>query len=244
MRNLLLSLRFDGTAYHGWQVQKNALTVQQVFQDAVASVLGVRADVTGCSRTDAGVHANMYCCQLRTEHPIPEPKLIDALNFYLPRDIGVFACREVSQDFHARYSCQSKEYIYKIWNSPFRSPFYEGYALHCKRRIDENFLNGQAQAYIGTYDYSGFSSSGSSVAGTVRTVKNFTVLREGEVLVFTVEADGFLYNMVRIMTGTLLEIAEGKIPPDMLKEIIISGERGRAGRTAPACGLYLNRVFY
>lgn len=240
----MFSLRFDGTKYHGWQVQKNALTIQQVFQEAVASVLGEHVDITGCSRTDAGVHANMYCCQLRTARSISEVKLINALNFYLPRDIGVFDCREVPQDFHARYSCKSKEYIYKIWNAPFRNPFYENYALHYKHRIDEVFLNSQAQAYVGTHNYSGFSASGSSVLDTVRTVKKFTVHREGDKVIFTVEADGFLYNMVRIMTGTLLEIAERKIPQDTLQDIIFSGERERAGRTAPACGLYLNRVFY
>lgn len=244
MRNLLLTLRFDGTAYHGWQVQKNAVTVQQIVQGAVASVLGERVDITGCSRTDAGVHANMYCCQLRTAHGIAENKLVNALNFHLPEDISAYDCREVPQDFHARYSCQSKEYIYKIWNSPHRNPFYEGYALHYKHGLDEAFLHAQAQAYVGTYDYAGFSSSGSSVADTVRTVKNFTVCREGDLLVFTVEANGFLYNMVRIMAGTLLEIAEGKIPPDTLGDVILSGKRERAGRTAPACGLYLNRVFY
>lgn len=244
MRNLLLSMRYDGTNYHGWQVQNNAVTVQQTFQDALQAVLGRREDVKGCSRTDAGVHANCFCCSMKTEHPIPEKKLITALNANLPADISVFDCREVEPDFHARYSCKSKQYIYKIWNSPYRNPFCEGYALWHKRKIDEAVLNEACAAFLGKHDYSGFSSVGSSVADTVRTVKSAAVIRDGDFVCFTVEADGFLYNMVRIMTGTLLEIAGGKIEPFALKEIVDSCNRERAGFTAPPHGLYLNRVLY
>ncbi len=244
MRRLLLTLRFCGGAYHGWQVQKNAVTVQQRVQDAVEAVFGVREDLTGCSRTDAGVHANMYCCCFCTASAMPCEKIICALNAFLPKDIAAYDCREVAEDFHARYSCVSKEYIYKIWNAKHRNPFSEGRYLWWKYPLNEKMLNDEAKAFIGTFDYKGFSSAGSSVEDTVRTVKSFSAERNGDEVIFRVEADGFLYNMVRIMAGTLLDISSGKIPAGELRDIILSCDRSRAGVTAPAHGLYLNRVNY
>ena len=137
MRNLLITLRFNGQEYHGWQVQPNGVTVQQCVQDAVEAVTGVRSAVTGCSRTDAGVHAMTYCCNFRTEHGIPSERLIPALNAHLPRDIAVFGCKEVPAAFHARYDCKGKEYVYRICNSRTRNPFWEGRALHYPYVIDE-----------------------------------------------------------------------------------------------------------
>jgi len=244
MRNLLLTIQFDGSAYHGWQVQQNAVTVQETLQDALQQICRNRDNIVGCSRTDAGVHANMYCCNMRTESPIECSKLVNALNALLPRDIAALSCEEVDFDFHARYDCKSKEYIYKIWNSPNKNPFLFGYSLHHKYRLDEEFLNSQAKDFIGTYDFSSFCAAGSSVEDTVRTVMNASVEREGDMIVFRVEADGFLYNMVRIMVGTLLDISKGKIPKDSIKQIISAQNRFAAGQTAPAHGLYLNRIHY
>ena len=211
MRNLLITIKYDGSAYHGWQVQKNALTVQEVFQNAVEKVFLSRLDVKGCSRTDTGVHANMYCVSLKTDMDIAPYGIIMALNSNLPRDIAVVDCREVDDDFHPRYSCKSKEYIYKIYNGRIRNPFDADYALHYNRPIDAEYLNREAQAFVGKYDYSGFCSANSDVEDTVRDVKSFSVWREGDYVYFKVEADGFLYNMVRIMVGTLLFVNEGKI---------------------------------
>lgn len=244
MRNLLLTISFDGTAYHGWQVQENAVTVQQTLQDAFEKICSSRDNVVGCSRTDSGVHANMYCCNIRTENPIACDRLVTALNAVMPRDIAALSCREVDFDFHARYDCKSKEYIYKIWNSPNKSPFLYNYSLHYKYPLDEKFLSEQAKDFIGTHDFSSFCAAGSSVEDTVRTVMNATVEREGDMVIFRVEADGFLYNMVRIMTGTLLDIAKKKIPADSIPQIIESGSRFAAGYTAPARGLYLNNINY
>ncbi len=244
MRNLLLTISFDGTAYHGWQVQENAVTVQQTLQDALEQICRKRDNIVGCSRTDAGVHANMYCCNLRTESPIECGKLINALNAVLPDDIAVSDCREVDYEFHARYDCKSKEYIYKIWNSPNRNPFLKGYALHWKYPLDEKLLDSLAKQFIGTYDFSAFCAAGSSVEDTVRTVKNACVTREGDLVTFRVEANGFLYNMVRIMVGTLLDISAGKIPADAIPGIIKSKNRNLAGITARPEGLYLNRITY
>lgn len=244
MRNLLLTLSFDGTAYHGWQVQENALTVQQTLQDALEHICGVRDNIVGCSRTDSGVHANMYCCNLRTEHTIPCERLTAALNAVLPKDIAVSACREVPYDFHARYDCTSKQYIYKIWNSPNKNPFLYNYSLHYKYPIDAEMLDSQARLYVGEYDFSSFCASGSSVVSTVRNVTNAGVARDGDMLVFTVEANGFLYNMVRIMVGTLIDISSGKLEKDTIGDIIAAKNRAFAGFTAPAHGLYLNKVNY
>lgn len=244
MRNLLITLRFDGREYHGWQVQPNAATVQQCVQDAVEGVTGVRSAVTGCSRTDAGVHAMMYCCNFRTEHAIPCERVAAALNAHLPRDIAVYGCKEVPADFHARYDCTGKEYVYRIWNSRARNPFWEGQALHYPYVIDVAYLNQEAQDFVGRHDFSAFCAAGGSVVDKVRTVRRACVVRKGEIVSFHVEADGFLYHMVRIMTGTLLNLEQGKLRPSAIPILLAQGERSRAGVTAPPQGLYLNRVFY
>lgn len=244
MRNLLITIKYDGSAYHGWQVQQNALTVQEVFQNAVEKVFGERLDVRGCSRTDSGVHANMYCLTVKTDMNIADKGVVMALNTYLPKDIAVVDCKEVSADFHPRYSCITKEYVYKLYNGEIRNPFYADYALHYRFNIDADYLDKEAQAFVGTYDYSGFCSAKSDVDDTVRTVKAFHVWREGDMVYFKVEADGFLYNMVRIMVGTLLFIAQGKIKSGELADIIKSKDRARAGKTAPPQGLYLNKINY
>lgn len=244
MRNLLLRLMYDGSRYHGWQVQPNGITVQETLQDAIEQILGVRENVTGCSRTDAGVHANDFCCNIRTENEIDCYRLQGALNAVLPESISVKSVSEVELDFHARYNCVTKQYVYRVWNASYKNPFLVNRAWHYKNKIDENFLNGQAQAYIGTHDFKAFCSAGSTVEDTVRTVKSFSVTRDGEEVLFTVEADGFLYNMVRIMVGSLIEISENKIEKDKLSAIIESKDRALAGRTAPAQGLFLNKVKY
>ncbi len=244
IRKLLITIQYDGSAYHGWQVQSNALTVQEEFQNAVEKVFGSRLDVKGCSRTDSGVHANMYCLTLDTDMDISCSNVVLALNTYLPKDIAVIDCVEAESDFHPRYSCKSKQYIYKIYNGKIRNPFYEKYAYHYRYNLDAEYLNREAQAFVGTYDYSGFCSIKSDVEDTVRTVYSASVKREGEFVYFTFEADGFLYNMVRIMVGTLLFINEGKIKSGELKDIIMSKDRTRAGKTAPPHGLYLNKVNY
>lgn len=244
MRRLIITIQYDGSGYHGWQVQNNALTVQEVFQNAVEKVFKKRLDVKGCSRTDAGVHANEYVLTLDTEMSIPNDGVIMGLNSDLPDDIAVIDCKEGDLDFHPRYSCVTKEYVYKLYNGKIRNPFYADYAYHYRYPVDADYLNEQAQAFVGTYDYSGFCSSKNDVEDTVRTVKAFSVFRQGDMVYFKVEADGFLYNMVRIMVGTLLFVSQGKIKKDTLKDVILSKDRKRAGKTAPPQGLYLNKINY
>ena len=197
MRNLLLTISYDGKAFHGWQIQKNALAVQEVFQNALYNIIGGYADIKGCSRTDSGVHANMYCISLKTEHPIPAERLKAALNRHLPMEVAVYDCREVDK------------------------------------------------AFVGKHDFTSFCTLDKREKGDfVRNVKMFSVERDNDLVTMKVEADGFLYNMVRIMVGTLLRVQQGKIPEDGIKEIIEKKDRKFAGPTAPACGLYLNQVNY
>lgn len=244
MRRLLITITYDGSAYHGWQVQANAVTVQEVFQNAVEKVFNERLDVKGCSRTDSEVHANMYCLTIDTDMNIGNENVVLALNTYLPKDIAVIGCEEASEDFHPRYSCKTKEYVYKIYNGKIRNPFLEKYALHYRYDIDAEYLNREAQAFLGTHDFCGFCSVNSDVEDTVRTIKSISVRRDGDMVYISVEADGFLYNMVRIMVGTLLFINEGKIREGELESIIESKDRKRAGKTAQPQGLYLNKVNY
>lgn len=244
-RNLLFVLRYDGSAFHGWQVQKNAITVQEVFQNAVASVIGSCPDIKGCSRTDSGVHANMFCISMKTEHKIPCERFKAAVNTYLPMEVVVTDVREVPLDFHARYSALGKRYVYKVLNTQVRDPFLRDRALHYRRNLDVEILDKAAKAYIGAHDFTSFCTLDKREKGDfVRTVSDFTVHREGDMVYFTVSADGFLYNMVRIMVGTLLSISEGALAPDSIPEILEACDRGAAGPTAPACGLYLDEVFY
>lgn len=245
MKNLLLTLSYNGKNYHGWQVQKNALTVQQVFQEALFKTLGEQVDIKGCSRTDTGVHANMYCVSFKTNTTIPTEKLPLALNKFLPDDICVTFCKTVDNIFHARYSCIGKEYIYKIWNSPFKNPFLDGFALHYWYPLDVDKLNEACKQFLGTHNFSAFCTKDSrNPKNMTRTIKNFNVKKIDKLVTITVEADGFLYNMVRILVGTLLHISMGRIQICDIQDIINSKNRLRAGPTAIACGLYLNRVFY
>ncbi len=244
MRNILLEICYDGTRYHGWQVQKNAVTVQQVLQDALEKLLLDRPDVKGCSRTDSGVHANSYFASFKTDKNIKTENILTGLNTYLPKDIAVKDCREVSGDFHPRYSAASKEYIYKLYNGRIRDPFLNNYAFHYRYPVNAEYLDREAKAFLGAHDFRGFCSARSDTEDTVRTVRRFDVYRDGDTVFFRVEANGFLYNMVRIMVGTLLFVNEGKIKSGELADVISGGERKRAGKTAPPQGLYLNKINY
>lgn len=243
-RNILLYLRYDGTSYHGWQLQNNAVTVQQKVNEAVNGVFNENINVNGCSRTDAGVHANMFCCNFKTDKLIPQNRIPNAVNSYLPPDISVFKATDVSENFHARFSCKSKEYVYRIYNSDIRNPFYENRALLYRDFLDTGMLNEQACQIAGFHDFASFCSSGGSVSDTHRTVYSANVYRNGDIVEFKIHGDGFLYNMVRIAVGTLLDISKGKLPKNSIPDILESCNRDCAGVTAPPHGLYLEHVYY
>ena len=244
MRNLLFTAAFDGSAFHGWQQQKNASSVQETVKNAVYSLTGEKVSVTGCSRTDAGVHAKQYCFNFKTDSTIPESGFVPALITRFPRELAVFDCKRVREDFNARFDCRKKEYEYVIYNEKIMSPFLYRYAYHYRFFLDEELLNRASKEFIGTYDFSAFCASGAQVVSKVRTVYDASVRREGEKVIFKVSGDGFLYNMVRIMAGTLIGVNEKKIACENIKSIIEEKDRTRAGATLPPQGLYLNRVFY
>ena len=244
LKNIKLLLRFDGSELHGWQLQDNAATVQGELMKAVSTITGETVTLHGCSRTDSGVHANMFCCNFRLEKDIDCKRFMRGLNAVLPDSICVYDCSIADDAFHSRFDCTGKEYIYKIWNSESKNPFLKNLALHYPYKVDEEQIKREAQAFIGTHDFSAFCSAGTEVKDKVRTIYSFDAKREGELVTISVKGDGFLYNMVRIMVGTLLEICNGKIEEGTLSDIIESKDRGRSGITAKPEGLYLNEVYY
>ena len=244
MRNLLFKASFDGASFHGWQQQLNARSVQETVKNAVFSLTGEKVSVTGCSRTDAGVHAKEYYFNFKTESTIPEENFVPALLTKLPPDVAVTECKRVKDDFNARFDCIKKEYEYVIANSAVLSPFMYKRAYWYKFPLNEKLLDEAAKEYTGTYDFSAFCASGAQVKSKVRTVYSSSVRREGDNVIFSVCGDGFLYNMVRIMAGTLIAVNEKKIGVADIKPIIESKDRLRSGVTLPPDGLYLNRVYY
>ena len=244
MVNQKLTVAYDGSAYHGWQIQDNADTVQGRFEKAIERVFGEHIAVHGCSRTDTGVHANEFCLNFRSELDIKDENLVMALNTYLPDDIAVLKWEKVPLDFHARFDCVAKQYIDRIKEGKIKDPFNYNKVLLYKYPLNVGEMKKASSYFIGKHDFSSFCASGSTALSNVRTVKFADIEKKEDEVVFTVEADGFLYNMVRIMTGTLLYVSQGKIKADDVAGIIESKDRAKAGITAPAHGLYLNKVNY
>lgn len=241
-------IKYLGTAFHGFQVQPGLRTVQGELNEALNQAFGLPCKVTGCSRTDAGVHANEFCLTVECDGgTIPADKLPIAVSRFLPEDLSLFYAKECDDDFHPRYDVREKEYLYRIMNTRIYDPFYFGRVWFLPRYIDDKMLakmNEAAGHFIGKMDFSTFMAEGSDVEDTVRNITSLTVERTGDMIDVKISADGFLYNMVRIIVGTLTEVAFGRIAPDKIPEIIASCDRSRAGMTAPAEGLYLNRVMY
>jgi len=244
LRNIALVLAYNGTAYHGWQVQKNQATVAQTLERALTMVCGEAIRVVGCGRTDAGVHAEHYVANFRTASRIPVERLPFAVNTHLPEDIAVKEAYEAEESFNAIGSCLRKEYTYRIYNGRVQDPFYVHRAFFYPKRLDEERMARAARMFEGTHDFAAVRSVGTNVKSTVRTVYYCRVARNGPLLELKVCADGFLYNMVRAITGTVLYASEGKLAPEEIPEILASGNRTLAGPTAPPDGLYLTRVWY
>lgn len=250
---LFLKIKYLGTDFCGYQVQKDKRTVQGELNRAAKEIFSFDCDITGSSRTDSGVHANMFCVTVAKKGEnnivtdIDISKIPRALSAHLPDDISVFDAEWVSSDFHPRYDVKYKEYIYRIYNGACRDPFEEGRSLHVPQLIDDDKLakmDFAAKHFVGTHDFASFMAQGSTVESTVRSVTYADVTRDGDIITFRVAADGFLYNMVRIMAGTLLSVATGKISESEIPDLINSKSREKAGMTAPAHGLYLNKVVY
>ncbi len=244
MKRVLLTICYDGTNYHGWQIQPNGITVQQVLGEELSLLLGKKTGVTGCSRTDAGVHAKEFCCHFDCDETIPDDAFLRGLSARLPDDISVIASKTVPSDFHARYNAVGKTYVYNILNSKIKDPFLGRYSWRIERNLDIEKMNMFCQKIVGTHDFAPFSSSGRTVEDTVRTVKECFVEKENDVLKLQITANGFLYNMVRIIVGTAVEVSDGKIDLSDIDKIFIEKKRELAGITAPARGLFLKKVIY
>ena len=240
--NTALWLRFDGTNYHGWQIQKDHASVCGTVKAALEKTLGRAVTLHGCGRTDAGVHAEVYAAHFRGECPVPYERLPYALNSRLPRDIAVLAARPVPDDFHAINSCTQKEYTYRLYTARTRDPLREGRALHWPRPLDMERIRAAARDFTGTHDFACVRTMGTPVKSTVRTLYRFDVSVLDDSVAFAMRADGFLYNMARALAGTLLWAGEGKIAG--IPALIASGERAAAGPVLPAHGLYMTGVWY
>lgn len=244
MRNIKLTIQYDGTAYHGWQMQKNAPTVQEMLGRAIMELTGSKPVLTGCSRTDAGVHAESFCCNFKSETTIPAERFPLALNTFLPADIVCLNAEDVSKEFNARFSAKGKKYTYYIQNSRFPDVFRKNYAWHFPYKINLDNMKKAAEAFIGEHDFIGFAASGFTVKTTVRTIYSLEISKNEDLIKISVTGNGFLYNMVRIIAGTLCFAGCGKINPDDMADIISSKDRKRAGITAPPQGLFLTEVYY
>lgn len=239
-----MKLAYLGTNYCGWQVQKNGKSVQEALQDAMEAAFGTRGTVTGCSRTDAGVHARGFVCKAEgIPDSIPTQRIPFALGSRLPEDLSVLEAWEVPDSFHPRYCAKGKEYAYRIRNSRVKDPFTSPVTCLWQKHIDEKLCNSLCQAFIGKHDFRSFMAAGSDITDTVREVYAFSCKREGDTVVFTVSADGFLYNMVRILVGTVLDLHDGVLKGTPAS-VIEAKDRNAAGRTMPAAGLCLEKVFY
>ena len=243
-KNIALRLSYTGTAYHGWQVQKNGITVAETLEKALSEVVGHPVKVTGAGRTDAGVHAATYIANFRTNSRIPLERLPLAVNTVLPDDIVVSRATQVSDGFNAIGSCLKKEYTYKIYNSRIRDPFYVNRVWFYPRLLDERIMAEAAAQFVGTHDFAAVRSVGTETRTTVRTVHYFDVERQDKLILCRVCADGFLYNMVRAMVGTCIYAAEGKLAPADIPAILESRNRTLAGPTAPPDGLYMTNLWY
>ena len=250
---ILLRIAFIGSGYCGYQVQPNGVTVQQRLNEAAEALFGYECDIVGCSRTDSGVHANEFCVAVskkrenRLETNIPIERIPMAMSVHLPVDISVMSAEWVDDDFHPRYDVKYKEYVYRIWNRPWRDPFNEGRCWHCPKRIDAEGLENMKRAageLVGKQDFASYMAADSKIKDTVRTVYEAEITEENGMICFRVSADGFLYNMVRIFTGTLVDVAYGRLAPEDIRKITEARDRRRAGSTAPPEGLFLNRVVY
>jgi len=243
LRNVKLTIEYDGTRYHGWQRQANAATIQQELEEGIARVVGHAVTLYGSGRTDAGVHALGQVAHFRTSSRIPAGQLPHAINAAIPADIAVVRAEDVSADFHARYSAKRKTYRYSIVNRPVRPAVGAAFVYWLRLPLDLAAMRLAAERFLGEHDFAAFESH-SAGEGTVRTVLRSEWLRDGERLDYWVTANGFLYNMVRAMVGTLIEIGASRRPPEDVARLLATRDRKLAGRTAPAKGLCLMSVDY
>lgn len=244
MKNIKIIISYRGTHYCGWQIQPNGLTVQEVITTAINELTGEHVNLKGSGRTDARVHALGQCANFFTGSTIPPEQFFRALNTKLPTDIRILSSEECAMDFHSRYDAKGKTYLYKIHEAPVASPFESDLSFHVNKILDWKEVERASSYFIGTHDFKAFMASGSSVKSTIRTIERISFEQKNDQWEISFKGNGFLYNMVRIMAGTLYEVGCHRIAPEEIEGIIQGMDRSRAGITAPAQGLYLKEVFY
>ena len=244
MRNIKLIIEYDGKDFNGWQKQPNKLNIQGEIERAIKEITGEDVELNASGRTDAGVHALGQVANFKTNSNIPVEKIPIALNTKLKRSIRILLAEEVEESFHSRYNCKKKTYRYVINNSENGTAIYRDLEYNFSQKLDVGKMKNAAQYFVGEHDFKGFKASGTSAKSSVRTIYKADVYKENEKVIIELTGNGFLYNMVRIISGTLIEVGVGKILPEEIQDIIKSGKRERAGKTLPPQGLYLVRVEY
>ena len=244
MRNIKITIEYDGTSYGGWQKQKNNRTIQQCIEEAIKLLTGEDVELIGSSRTDAGVHAKGMVANFITNSQIPADKFREAINTKLPDDIGIIKSEEVDRNFHSRYDSKGKTYCYTLVNRYEKVCIGRNYVYQVRDELNYNLMKEAAKYFLGKHDFKAFKTNGSSVKTSVRTINGLELELKGDVIKIFVSADGFLYNMVRIIVGTLIEVGKGKIKPEDIESIIKNGDRSKAGPCVPPNGLVLEKVFY
>ena len=244
MNNIKITLEYDGTNYYGWQKQKGMKTIQGEIEEALFAVTKERCEVTGSSRTDAGVHAKGFVANFRTNSKVPPNRFRDALNVKLQNDIVILKSENVDDEFHARYYAKGKTYEYSILNDDVPSALMRNQVYHYKYDLDIDAMKVAAKQFIGTHEFAAFKTQGSSVKGTIRTIFEVKVEKTEKIIKISVSGDGFLYNMVRIIVGTLINVGRGKTDSNSIVDIINKKDRTLAGDCVPPHGLLLKEVYY
>lgn len=244
MRNIKLTISYDGTRYAGWQFQKNGRSIQETIQDAIKKVTGKASYLTGSGRTDAGVHAMAQVANFRTRSKLPVKNIQMALNRSLPRDIAIVRAEEADAGFNSRYSAKSKIYRYTIFNNDFLAPLARHFAVKCFYPLDISLMRKAAGILKGRHDFKAFQARDGIERKSVRTLKSISVKKAGDIIYIDMEANGFLYNMARNIAGTLVDAGRGRMPVDDIRSILNKKDRRLSGPTMPAKGLCLVRVVY
>ena len=244
MRTIRLTIEYDGTAYSGWQRQPNGLAVQQVIEEALCQLLGQKVDLRSSGRTDAGVHARGMPAAFTTSTNLPLKAYVEGTNRFLPPDIAIQSAIEVPNGFKPIADALAKHYRYTLRVSPIRSPLERFQAWHLRENLDIEAMQKAAVQFVGHHNFAAFRASNCAAKTTVRRIDSVTITQENDNIIIVVVGGGFLKNMVRVMTGTLVEIGRGRFEPEYIQNLLQSGDRKQAGVTAPACGLCLMEVYY
>ncbi len=245
MNNYRLTIQYDGGRYKGWQrLGGGENTIQDKLEQLLSTLVGEKIELIGCSRTDAGVHALAQTANFKTNRMLSGEQILQYANQYLPKDICITEATPVDESFHARYQAKDKTYLYQIWNKEYGNPFLRKYSMHVPEKLELALMKTAAVYFLGAHDFTAFSNAKSKKKSMVRTIYDIDLQEEDGLIRIRIKGDGFLYNMVRWMVGTLIEVGLGRMKPEELPDIFESGQRDRTGNLAEACGLYLEQITY